>query len=441
MARRKRSPEVARPTGRRRLIELGKDALIVLLTCSAILLAGQTPMASQLRGMVAEPTSTAEPVLRSSREAVVPFAMTVRNELGLYGVSYDEALVDRTFQQLSSLLGEGLATAESVEIITRRQWQTMLERPGIYCAFQGSPPLSVLSAWLGTEEGGLSGGGESLLLAWDGQQVWLCWRDGNAYRRSRTQVAYEDHLETALEEFSPNGAAFAYALAAGDETYAALDGDVLVQVTTPQPAVYHASSPDFVGDGSALEQLLSALGFQSGISSAYETLGDLAINENGDRLRVNSAGRVTFYAGEESRYPVASAGERATAQEAAVCAWDLLNRVAAPWKGEGGFVLTGVRETAEGWRVTFHARLAGTPVSAGDEGWCAQFDVDGARITDFTLTLRTYTAEEATAVLPGERLAAAALRSLPRAGGRLRLRYSDAGGEQVSAGWVAEESK
>ena len=47
MPRRKQSPPVAKPTGRRRLIEIGKDILIVALTCSALFRAvipyGSTP--------------------------------------------------------------------------------------------------------------------------------------------------------------------------------------------------------------------------------------------------------------------------------------------------------------------------------------------------------------------------------------------------------------
>ncbi len=439
MARRKHAPPVARPTGKGRLIEMGKNILIVALACSAVFLAWQTPIASRLQEWMNEPSQTAEPVDRQQSEAVEPYLVAVRNSMGLYGVSYDETLVGRAFEQVSSLLGEGLSSAAPGEAISHRQWRILLESPGIYCALQGAPPLSALTAWMG-EKGILTGDAQALLLAWDGSQVWLCWRDGNTYFRAGTQVAYEGHMDEILEEFNPNGAAFAYKMAQMNKTYETLDPYVLVSMTAPQPQIYTASAPDFVGDAEALEQLLQVMGFQTGGGSAYESAGELAINESGDRLRISPAGTVTFHAGEEIRYPVTSWGDAVTAQEAALTAWDLLNKIADPWKGEGTFILTKVEETKEGWTITFHNRLNGIPVLTGKDGWCAQFNVEGQGICDFTISVRTYTESGTASVVLGERLAAAALKALPDTGGRLVLCYSDTGTTAVIAGWVAEDT-
>lgn len=440
MGRRKASPPVAKPTGARRLIELGKDLLIVALTCLAVFLTWQTPLTTQLRDLVGQPDQVAQPVSQQPGGAVTPYVLTARNSLGLYGAAYDKELVARAFEQLSPLLGEGLATAGTGERITRRQWQKLLEEPGIYCAFQGTPPLAVLSAWLGGE-GSLEGQAQALLLAWDGSQVWLCWREDARYFRAGTQVAYEGHMDSALESFSPNGAAFASAMAQSDRAYISVDPDVLVSMTAPQPQEYAAAAPDLVRDPEALEQLLGALGFQSGVGSAYEAAGGLAINESGDRLRVSGAGTVLFHAGEEPRYRVAAAADRPTAEEAATAAWELLNRAAAPWKGETDFVLTGAEETAEGWIVTFHGRLRGIPLSVGTEGWYASFTVTDQMISDFTVQLRSYTARGWATLLTQERLAAGAMNSpsMQGKGRRLTLCYSDAGSAVLVAGWVAEE--
>ena len=441
MSRHKEIPPVARPTGRQRLLEIGKDVLIVALTCSALFLAWQTPLASQLRGWVGKPVQAAEPGTRQPTEAVEPYGITVRSGMGLYGAVYDAEQVDRAFEQLSPLLGEGFASAGTPEQITRRQWQTLLEAPGIYCVFQGAPPLSVLSAWLGGEGDTLSGRAQSLLLAWDGTQMWLCWRDGNGYFRAPTQVAYEGHMDSVVETFHPNGAAFAYTLAQTDRAYSAVDPDVLVPMTAPRPHGYTASAPDLVGDQKALEQLLAALGFQSGVGSAYEVSEGLAITESGDRLRVSSAGTVVFHAGEESRYPVAYMEGRPTMEEAAMAAWGLLNRASAQWKGDAVFVLTGVTETAGGWIITFHSRLEGVPVLTGAEGWCASFTVAEDRIRDFSLSLRGYISTGEVLLLPGQRLAAAAMASETHrdSGKRLTLSYNDTGASTLNFGWVAEE--
>lgn len=436
MARRKDVPPVARPTGRGLLVELGKDLLILLLTCSALFLAWQTPLATQLRSWVAPPVQTVGPEAQQPEGALTPYALTARNSRGLYGVAYDREAVLRAFEQFSPLLGEGFATAEAPGSITRRQWQELLNSPGVYCAFQGTPPIAALAAWLG--DGGLTEGqAQALLLAWDGEQVWLCWRDGSQYYGARTQVAYQGRLDSVLGEFNPNGAAFARTLAQTDSAYASVDPDVLVSMTVPHPREYTASTPDLTGDQEVLGQLLTALGFQSGVGSAYETAGGLTLNEGGDRLRIGESGSLVFHAGEETRYPASTA----TLEDAAMAAWDLLNRATAPWKGETDFVLTGATAVEGGWTLTFHGRLGGIPLLMGQEGWCASFTVTRGRILDFTLTLRSYVPAETETLLPGERLAAAAMNSpsMRGQGKRLTLCYSDTGGSVLSAGWVAEE--
>lgn len=441
MPRRKETPPVAKPTGRRRFMELCKDGLIVALTCSAAFLAWQTPLATQLRGWVSPAAPAVEPVAQQPKEAVGPYGIAVRNSMGLYGAVYDADQVRWAFDRLSPLLGEAFATAGAPERASRRQWQSLLESPGVYCAFQGSPPVSVLSAWLDQEGAGLEGKAQGLLLAWDGKQVWLCWRDGNSYFRSATQVLYQGGMDGDLESFSPNGAAFAYALAETDRAYTSVDPDVLVSMTAPRPGDYAVSAPNLAEDRTALEQLLTALGFQSGVASAYEATGGLAINESGDRLRVGADGTVVFHAGEETRYAVTAQRGRPTADEAALAAWSLLNQAAAPWKGEVFFVLTGVEETAEGWTVTFHSRLEGVPLRLGSEGWSASFTISGDAVSDFTMTLRAYTPTGETTLLTSQRLAAAAMASdaYRDSGKRLMLCYNDTGSPSLTAGWMTEE--
>ncbi|MCI5705131.1 hypothetical protein [Candidatus Pseudoscillospira sp. SGI.172] len=437
MARRKQVPEVARPGRRTRLIELGKDLLIGVLACSAVLLAAQTSLVTGLRGWITEPTQAGEPVIRQPEEAVMPYLAAVRSEWGVYGAIYDKEAVDRTVTSLRPILGEGLNTAGAVEEITERRWRALLESPGVYCAFQGSPPLEVLSAWLGGG-GDLSGNAEALLLAWDGSAVWLCWRDESGYRAAQTQVAYEGRLQTAVRKYSPNGVAFAYEMEKSDEAYGTLDPYVMVSVTPFRPAVYSTEIPDFVENGESLGMLLSALGFQSSGNSAYEMPEGLHISEGTDRLRVRRDGTVVFHAGEESRYPVPSEGERPTCSEAALAAWELLNRAASQWRGDGTFVLTRTEAEGEGWVLTFSYRLGGIPVLTGEDGWAARFAVAGGEIRDFTLKLRTYTDTGSAAALPRERLAAAAMNALGNTDGRLVLCYSDTGAESLKAGWVVQ---
>ena len=241
MTGRKKGPQVAARSSRQRLVELGKDILIVALTCSAVYLAGLTPMMTQLRSWMAPSAPTAQAQPRQARDSVTPYSVAVRNSLGLYGVSYDQATVERVFSQLSPLIGEALQDSQ-----------------GVYCRFQGEVPLEALAAWLG-EGSALTGGAETVVLGRDGERVWLGWQAGDAYYRAPTGLSYPDRVRDTLEDFGPNGAAFAYALRETDNTYDTLDPYVLVTATTQRPMTYAASSPDLVGDADALGTLLEVL--------------------------------------------------------------------------------------------------------------------------------------------------------------------------------------
>lgn len=432
MAERKARPQVAKPSARRRLIELGKDLLIVALSCSALFLVTRTSLFEGLTWM-APPAATAPPQTAQPQAAVEPCLLAVRTDRGLYGAAYD-AGVSRDFQRLSPLLGEGLSTAGAPTELSRRRWEALLEKPGLYCAFRGELPLSLLSAWLGSGGFPEEAAAEELLLARDGDGVWLCWRTSTGFRGALTQVAWTGHLESALEEFNPNGAAFAYALAENDDAYDTLDPYVLVLANQPERALCRVTRPDLVSDQAALETVLAALDFQNS-SSAYQTPdGWLSISEGTDRLRVSRTGDVVYHAREESRYALPT--DQPTAAQAAEVAWQLLDRVTAPWRGEGSLVLTGCEKAGESWTVTFQYRFAGTPLLVGEEGWGGQFSVQNGQLTDFTLRLRACAATGETSVLPPERLSAAALNSLDGAGDRLTLCYTDAGGEVLTAGWV-----
>lgn len=432
MARRK-TPKVARPKGLRRWVELLKDLLIVLLTCSAVFLAWQTPMVTHLRGWVAPPAPPVTEPSARSEEALTPYALRIQNSLGSYAANYDGPTLTRTFQRFSGLLGEALASDEVPERITAQQWRSLLESPGFYCALRGTLPLSLLPEWLGMESS-VSGQAEALVLSWNGSRVWLGWRNSGGFFRIRTQVDFAGDLSPLVESFSPNGGAFAYTLSE-DSAYEALDPYVLITPTAPQPKNFAAASPDLTGDTETLTRLLNALGFLSGTDAAYETPGGLTVTENGDRLQVSSGGTITYRAGEELRFPVSgtSAGQGAQA------AWELLCRVAEPFENTPAYILTGVEAADNGWTITFEARLEGIPVTTGASGWCARFTVDERKITDFTLTLRTYTSTGEVTPLPEPRLAAAALRSIPESDGTLVLCYPDNLSSTLTAGWMTGE--
>ena len=441
MAGRKRSLQVTRPTGRRRALELIKNLLILLLVCSAVYLLFRAGLVKNLPGFLSrqlETEQTGAAAEERPEEAVRPFRLAVRNSKGLFAVQYDAAQLGTAFDRVSSLLGEGLATAGERRDLSDRQWQSCLDRAGVYCDFRGELPLSVFTAWLGGVETASGETVREILLSWDGDQMTLGCRGAAGAWAYTTRVVYAGHLEPVLEEFSPNGAAFAYSLE--DPIYQSLDPYVLVDLTALSPIVYNAATPELTGNADTLTTLLGALGFQSKGGAAYTTSDGMAVSEGTDRLRVSRGGGVSFQAGTSaSRYPVASEGESPTAAEAAQAAWNLLNQAVAPFVGESSYCLLGAEAAADGWTVTFGSRLAGAPVLMNGDDQVASFTVKGGHITGFTLSLRTYVNSGSTSSLLRERLAVAALGTDGNGQSRLSLCYSDNGGESVSAGWFAEE--
>jgi len=432
MARHK-FPAVAKSEPHQRLVELAKDVLMVALTCSAVFLFTRTTFFADVTWRP-QPTPPVPVQTLRPQQAIIPRSLAVRNRQGLYAVAYDDGAVERTFEILSPLLGEGLFTAQTPASITQSQWETLLDCPSIYCEFEGTPSLSLLSAWLGAGSFPSDDGIQALLLAQDGEDIWLSWQIGEQYFSALTTMAAESRFSSLLEAFSPNGAAFAYTLAQSDSAYCTLDPYVLIPMTTPRPRVFTMTAPDFTADDAALERLQIVLDLEAG--STYTAAdGWLAINDESDRLRVSRDGSLVYHARETGRYAVPGSGEIATAPEAAQAAWELLNRM-TEWTGEGQFVLTACEDLSNGWRISFQYRLDGIGVLTGEEGWCAQFTVKGCQISDFTLRLCTFSPTSETTSLPPERLAAAALSSLPDAGSQLILCYSGVEAGLVTASWT-----
>ena len=133
-------------TAKKRLaIELGKDLLILLLCCTAVLLAMRGQLfASAPRlfgGQDSRQTGTAEPAVGVQADAACPLRLAV-NLTGANGETarlglQDDAACQALFQQLAAPLAEALSAADAPEQISRQQWEQALsaaeelERSGI----------------------------------------------------------------------------------------------------------------------------------------------------------------------------------------------------------------------------------------------------------------------------------------------------------------------
>lgn len=438
---------------KRRMIELTKDALIVLLSCSALWLAARTPLAAPLWDLFRE---EGPQVIQGQNQVglrdsgALPMAMAVNVPGGVdlpegaegarYGVCYDQAGCQELFQKVAGSLAETLSSSGAPQAVDREEWEAALTtRLGVYMDFQGQIPLPVLVGWLSGSETGLTATVRRLVLTqWEGgtDVYYLDEGDGGFYR-CRSEVADSFALVEALSGLTDNGAFFAFE----SELYAGLAPDTLLLPDAPSPAVYTAANPMNAGQ-SALEALVQDLGFSLNSTSFYSTDEQVA-RSGDDSVRLSSRGVAQYqYEGRagEGLFPVLRQGEGSVLfDQVETCRQIALSAMGSRC-GEARLYLMSVTERADGLEIDFGYSLNGVPVLL-DWGRAARFLVEGDQVVQFSVCLRNYTAgDESSLVLP-PRQGTAALLARGLEGEELLLTYADSGGDTLSAGWSARSDR
>lgn len=434
---------------KRRAIEVLKDILIVLLSCSAVWLAVRTPLAAPLRGLLqgeGPQTAPGQSQTGGRAEAAVPMAMAVNlpggagmpegSESVRHGLRYDQAACQELFQKLAGPLAETLSGASVPEQVTEEAWREALTGAlGVYMDFQGQIPMPVLVGWLSGEETQLTANVRRLALVGGAEGLELYYRDeeDGSYYRCRSQAANLYSLEQALEGLADNGAFYAFE----SELYAGLDPDTLLLPDAPAPAVYTAVNPMSAAQGT-LADLVQDLGFSLNSTSFYATDEQVA-RSGDDSVRLSDRG-IAQYSYEEKDggglFPVlrlGSAGQLFDSVEA--CRQIALSAMGSRC-GEARLYLMSARQTDRGLEVDFGYSLNGVPLLL-DRGCAARFLVDGGQVVQFFIYLRSYTASGAASLVLPPRQGAAALLAGGLEGEELLLTYADSGGDTIQAGWSA----
>lgn len=418
--------------GKERAAEAAKTILMILLSLSAVFLAGKAfrPYGEGGGGKAPEllPLATAEPA--ESVGASRPVSMAVVNEDGRYGVRYDTVAVDLLFDSLGDLLGEALSSADAAIPVEGEVWEEALLSYGVYYDFPGMVSLPLLASWLGGETG-LDTQAACLLLArQEGQQeanLYYMGTDG-AYYMCNTQVQFRQKLD----EYIPNGAFFAFQQ---PERYGGLGSNTMILPNVPSPPVYEGRIGVDIDNNQVLDALLDALSFSPQPNAVYPAADGWTVREAGDSLRLTRGGSIYYHAGEESdRYPVSGEGE---ITEGIRAAGELVRRAMAPYSGQARIYLDEMTQTDEGWILTYRYTLSGADVQLGQDGWCAQITIQNGKIHDYVLKLRRYEAEEGKVVLLPEYQAMYAMEAMNAAGRQLLLRYYDSGSGTVTPSWIA----
>ena len=181
-----------------RLLELGKDVLIVLLACSAVWLTTRVQRTGSLGDLLADTPQEGQGQTQApgQMEMVRPVRMAAVGRSGettiRYGAQYDQQSTDALFQQVANLLVEALSDGGEMSPVSQWEWRTALTSPpSLYFDLMEGVPLSVLTGWLTGE----STGGEvfvrRLALAASRGQVFLYYQDeesGQFYAVSYTHL-------------------------------------------------------------------------------------------------------------------------------------------------------------------------------------------------------------------------------------------------------------
>lgn len=433
---------------RRRLVEWGKNAVIVLLLLSALWLVSRPQLyGGQIEEWLSAAFSAGEdggtaPVVETVdvTQVVRPVRMAAMGEQGRYGTAYDAPGTAALFSATADLLNEALSSAQSPQRVTQQRWEEALSAsPGLYFEFAGALPLSVMADLLSNGESGstLTGTAARLCLCVRQGGVQLLYQDegDGRYYAAATDVVGGVQLSAAVEGLTANGTQFAFERA----DCAALAPHTMLPAQTPQPVDYLTSAPLAAEENAAA--LREQLGFGAQGTASYEVADGTVYLNGGDALRLGTGGRVTFTAGEgELRFPVAAGPEGAAPVETMEAVYLLVQRAVSPWLGEGELHLARYETGEDGAvRIEFEYYLGGARVLLWDGSPAAAVTVQGGAVTDLSLCLRGYTAgSTASAVLPVTQ-AAAAVSVGEGEGGELLLCYRDLGGSSASAGWAVTD--
>ena len=148
---------------KRRVQELIKDVVIVVLAVSLIVLAVLSLPAQSIRkspflSSLLQPLASLlgleqaelaylevkEPVM----DAALPLAISVNTETGRSTAIWDFDALDSAFETLGGALGQALDTAQTPEISSRSDLRTALQGESVYFSYDLRLPAAVLASWL-----------------------------------------------------------------------------------------------------------------------------------------------------------------------------------------------------------------------------------------------------------------------------------------------------
>ena len=414
----------------KRLAELGKSILIVLLLCSLALLAVASVPTDSLREIpwlstVLQPVApllglpeaelayvAAAPTVQ---DAALPIAISVHNSAGRSTAMWDFAALDDRFDSLGSFLGQALDTAEIFTKVSQSQLQTALTGDSVYFRYGAPLPAALYASWLGASLEAAVPETDGCLLAIHGDAVALYLIGATSYVAETPLPA--DELRALLDTYRPDGSQFAFE--------AGWDLSALSLIPGSTTAVPGGTVSDPVSSR-FLEQLATDLGFNPYGETRYtDADGAIHFSEANCSLEIQPGGTIQLTAAED-RFPAAGPDLAALVETAR----QLTDLAAGRVSGAARLYLSGITRTDSETVCTFDYFFGGIPV-VPDGGSAAAVTFTGSAVTQ--MTVRPYhfaRTEETIYPLPVAQAAA-----LLAPGSSLTLQYRVTAADTLDAGW------
>lgn len=413
----------------KRLVELGKTILIIILLCTLTLLAlaavptetiRDNPKLSQLLQPLAPLLGMAEaelayvetalPVL----DAAQPVAISVHNSSGRSTAMWSFDALDLSFETFGGLLGQALDTADRFSEVTDGQLRRALTGDSVYFRYGCVLPVQLLATWLGAELEADVPASDSCVISVEGQTVAL-YLVGKPHMRAITQVS-PDALTPLLEQARADGSQFAFECSSHLSDLTLLPGSTVTApgMTTSNPV-----------DSRHMDQLATILGFNPYSDSRFtDDEGITYFSEANATLEITASGLVTLTNTADDRFRAPSAQTDALVETAR----QLLETITGGALGDGRLYLSRLETQETAVVCTFDYLAAGIPV---------RFSSPAATVTFSGQTIRSASVQVLRFRTTGETLyplpAAQAAAVLPK-DGDLALQYQP-DGQTLSVGW------
>ena len=284
---------------KKKLIELLKSILIVLLLISALILlynTGYFSSAMERMGLIIQGGQDSAGTTDSGGDEIGNYGLAQAMEISVsardghrYSVMYDAEAVEEDYSRFSAFLAEALGSATAIEVCDEAEWIRAVEGESVYIRYFAPQYISFLAKRLGTEFGigNSEAAAEEFCLSCENNAVFLYYREGTSFFRCQSAVS-DTALRERIGEYRTNESFFSHA----DRMLSGLKNSVLIQKNLSEaPAVKGGS----ISMSQILEPLMLALDINSYTASQYTESGGTSVYLDGNSiLRISSSGLVRY---------------------------------------------------------------------------------------------------------------------------------------------------